>query len=340
MYIFVQPLDRDAPKGKPIWNLLLKVRDGQVKWSSIKKLKREWNHRSPSSRKRKRDLNLLRHMNQFVYFFDKNLKVASKFLIPKNIFYKIPYSYAKYYRTTYRKLYMKRDTIKNRHFVKRNSNTDFRSNFSINFSDFNKFDGKVKEGNVNNNSSLKTCEICGKPLQSFSNNNSHVKFNNNDNNLKHYKRNQIYNWLMKSSKKSQVDFFKKFNIKGKTFRHFRISDIDTVKENRLKTFRKIRLSRETNFSNHSKLFSDFSLKSNLDEGNCIKFDPRNPQLDTDFEAQLNHLTSETILTRATGQVHESEVRVKIIVKDVNDNAPVFVNSTIYGEVQENGPIGK
>ncbi|XP_071513117.1 putative neural-cadherin 2 [Panulirus ornatus] len=39
-----------------------------------------------------------------------------------------------------------------------------------------------------------------------------------------------------------------------------------------------------------------------------------------------------------GRVHVAETVVTVVVKDVNDNAPVFPNVTIYGEVQENGPI--
>nr|XP_045603729.1 putative neural-cadherin 2 isoform X2 [Procambarus clarkii]XP_045603730.1 putative neural-cadherin 2 isoform X2 [Procambarus clarkii] len=38
------------------------------------------------------------------------------------------------------------------------------------------------------------------------------------------------------------------------------------------------------------------------------------------------------------QVHVAETVVTVVVKDINDNAPVFPNATIYGEVQENGPI--
>ena len=37
-------------------------------------------------------------------------------------------------------------------------------------------------------------------------------------------------------------------------------------------------------------------------------------------------------------VHVAETVVKVVVKDINDNAPVFPNTTMYGEVQENGPI--
>ncbi|KAK8754219.1 hypothetical protein OTU49_014948, partial [Cherax quadricarinatus] len=38
------------------------------------------------------------------------------------------------------------------------------------------------------------------------------------------------------------------------------------------------------------------------------------------------------------QVHVAETVVTVLVKDINDNAPVFPNTTMYGEVQENGPI--
>ncbi|XP_037779315.1 putative neural-cadherin 2 [Penaeus monodon] len=39
-----------------------------------------------------------------------------------------------------------------------------------------------------------------------------------------------------------------------------------------------------------------------------------------------------------GPVHVVETLVTVVVKDINDNAPTFPNMTIYGEVQENGPI--
>ncbi|XP_066952072.1 neural-cadherin-like isoform X1 [Macrobrachium rosenbergii] len=37
-------------------------------------------------------------------------------------------------------------------------------------------------------------------------------------------------------------------------------------------------------------------------------------------------------------VHEVEILVTVIVKDINDNAPIFPNVTMFGEVQENGPV--
>lgn len=40
------------------------------------------------------------------------------------------------------------------------------------------------------------------------------------------------------------------------------------------------------------------------------------------------------------RVHEAETTVTVVVKDINDNFPVFPNATMYAEVQENGPVGK
>ncbi|XP_042231191.1 putative uncharacterized protein DDB_G0291812 [Homarus americanus] len=38
------------------------------------------------------------------------------------------------------------------------------------------------------------------------------------------------------------------------------------------------------------------------------------------------------------RVHMVEMMVTVMVKDINDNSPVFPNVTMFGEVQENGPI--
>ncbi|XP_068212828.1 putative neural-cadherin 2 [Palaemon carinicauda] len=40
----------------------------------------------------------------------------------------------------------------------------------------------------------------------------------------------------------------------------------------------------------------------------------------------------------TGRVHLVETTVTIIVKDINDNPPIFINGSMFAEVQENGPI--
>ncbi|XP_069945504.1 putative neural-cadherin 2 isoform X2 [Cherax quadricarinatus] len=39
-----------------------------------------------------------------------------------------------------------------------------------------------------------------------------------------------------------------------------------------------------------------------------------------------------------GRVHVVETVVTVMVKDINDNPPIFPNTTMFGEVQENGPI--
>lgn len=40
------------------------------------------------------------------------------------------------------------------------------------------------------------------------------------------------------------------------------------------------------------------------------------------------------------RVHVVETVLTVQVKDINDNPPVFPNATMFGEVQENGPIGE
>ncbi|XP_068245433.1 putative neural-cadherin 2 [Palaemon carinicauda] len=42
--------------------------------------------------------------------------------------------------------------------------------------------------------------------------------------------------------------------------------------------------------------------------------------------------------RRRPEVHVAEAVVTVVVKDINDNAPTFPHATIFGEVQENGPI--
>lgn len=42
----------------------------------------------------------------------------------------------------------------------------------------------------------------------------------------------------------------------------------------------------------------------------------------------------------SSRVHVAETVVTLTLKDINDNAPEFPNATMFGQVQENGPIGK
>ncbi|XP_066957970.1 putative neural-cadherin 2 isoform X2 [Macrobrachium rosenbergii] len=53
---------------------------------------------------------------------------------------------------------------------------------------------------------------------------------------------------------------------------------------------------------------------------------------------IDHNEGEEGRGRGRSEVHVAETVVTVIVKDINDNAPSFPNATIFGEVQENGPI--
>ena len=82
----------------------------------------------------------------------------------------------------------------------------------------------------------------------------------------------------------------------------------------------------------------------VDSGGCLIVPPElNSSIHSVQQAQMSHLTSEVMRGqsfRKRTKVHVVETIVTIIVKDINDNSPIFPNATIYGEVQENGPIGK
>lgn len=44
--------------------------------------------------------------------------------------------------------------------------------------------------------------------------------------------------------------------------------------------------------------------------------------------------------RGRGEEHVVETLVTVTVKDINDNSPVFPNTTMFGYVNENGPSGE
>ncbi|XP_064115232.1 putative neural-cadherin 2 [Macrobrachium nipponense] len=60
------------------------------------------------------------------------------------------------------------------------------------------------------------------------------------------------------------------------------------------------------------------------------YDPSDPWANTDLSAYGSG--------GRIGRVHLAEAVVTLFVKDINDNPPVFPNATMFGEVQENGPI--
>ena len=78
----------------------------------------------------------------------------------------------------------------------------------------------------------------------------------------------------------------------------------------------------------------------LDGGNCVRLESLTANLDSVHEAQLDYMISALSKVRPRNTPHTTVVNISVLAKDVNDNAPKFLNTTIYGEVQENGPIGK
>ncbi|KAF2364931.1 Cadherin [Trinorchestia longiramus] len=88
----------------------------------------------------------------------------------------------------------------------------------------------------------------------------------------------------------------------------------------------------------------------LTSGGCIKPPPLLPNSNDDFNVaghndvsshleQYQRLLWTSEVERGVWRrIHVVEAEVTIIVKDINDNSPVFPESLIYGDVQENGPI--
>ncbi|XP_068222054.1 neural-cadherin-like [Palaemon carinicauda] len=58
----------------------------------------------------------------------------------------------------------------------------------------------------------------------------------------------------------------------------------------------------------------------------------------DEVSQISSSSADDARKDINNPVHEVEIMVTVVVKDINDNAPVFPNVTMFGEVQENGPI--
>ncbi|XP_042891166.1 uncharacterized protein LOC122265803, partial [Penaeus japonicus] len=69
-----------------------------------------------------------------------------------------------------------------------------------------------------------------------------------------------------------------------------------------------------------------------DEGNCEDINT--------FTQDPKEEGQEWLLKPAERVVHVVETVVTVLLKDINDNPPVFPNATMFGEVQENGPISE
>lgn len=84
-----------------------------------------------------------------------------------------------------------------------------------------------------------------------------------------------------------------------------------------------------------------------EKGFCVSLDPQ-IQIDQreDFQGRNGDVENKTLtsflsrIISKTNKRFDAETILTILVKDINDNAPVFPNTTMYGSVQENGPIGR
>lgn len=85
--------------------------------------------------------------------------------------------------------------------------------------------------------------------------------------------------------------------------------------------------------------STFSVKKKEEEKEKEPERPEDGEKVND-EKRWWQMVQEMVEEMRREQVHVAETVVTVVVKDINDNAPVFPNATMFGEVQENGPIGE
>ncbi|XP_064077719.1 LOW QUALITY PROTEIN: neural-cadherin-like [Macrobrachium nipponense] len=76
----------------------------------------------------------------------------------------------------------------------------------------------------------------------------------------------------------------------------------------------------------------------LENSDTGEADGHSQQDDTcpDLNASIPKGISENV-NQDKSSVHSAEMTVTIVVKDINDNPPAFPNTTMFGEIQENGP---
>lgn len=117
--------------------------------------------------------------------------------------------------------------------------------------------------------------------------------------------------------------------------------------------KKSKSAKEKTKKTRSKRHESFSDYFVIDKGGCLQYQSESlpggaftlsaTEAISIHEAQLRHMASQVLRGRShrrRNKVHVVETVATIVVKDINDNAPIFPNMTVYGEVQENGPIGE
>lgn len=92
--------------------------------------------------------------------------------------------------------------------------------------------------------------------------------------------------------------------------------------------------------NHKREKAQDDMDEGRDGGGCQDYGVYSLATDAEEPKVLLGTTAGGRTSGGGGRVHVVETVVTVVVKDINDNAPVFPNSTMYGEVQENGPIRK
>lgn len=326
-------MDRDAPKGKPIWNLKVKVNDGQAKWPNIKD-----QHKTSVSQSlspvAKREVSPLRHLGHLFSFKWNGISNKSiwhradekgNLVLPSFGSSRVSHLRAQQILRSLRR--SKFFELRQKKIGKRSANIfSHRKGASDLLTNFVKkrpapFHARLNiarqlyrlcKYNFKNNTAMSASLLQPKTLQT----------------------------QIKIIKPTKISHLERIECTKQLYKKI------SAKKQRIK--KRLRVSRDTEqefLTNDTKIASFLSMgdgrqEYNFDEDKCIRFDPHNPIFDADNVAQIHHLKSKEMLQRAIGLIHETEINVYIVVKDVNDNAPFFLNQTMYGEVQENGPISE
>ncbi|XP_047477091.1 putative neural-cadherin 2 [Penaeus chinensis] len=101
---------------------------------------------------------------------------------------------------------------------------------------------------------------------------------------------------------------------------------------------KMREKENSRRENHKREKAQDATDEGRDGGGCQDYGVYSLATDGEEPKVLLGTTAGGRTSSGGGRVHVVETVVTVVVKDINDNAPVFPNSTMYGEVQENGPI--
>lgn len=106
------------------------------------------------------------------------------------------------------------------------------------------------------------------------------------------------------------------------------------------TFKESRLTSEKNIITRVSRNTHQSYEEQRE--NCALYESLSTPLNEEQRARLKHFASKLRSIQGYERrqnVHVVETGLTVVVKDINDNPPIFPNTTIYAQVQENGPVG-